>query len=87
MTTKLTLSIDKQVIEEAKKYANKEGRSLSNIVEEYLKSISTKKMLKQKDRSELDALINELCESVKLPKGKSHKELIREARIEKHLNR
>lgn len=87
MATKLTLSIDKEVIEEAKKYAKKEGRSLSNIIEEYLKSISTKKMLKKRDKSELDALINELCGSVKLPKGKSYKELIREARIERYLKR
>ena len=33
---KLTLTVKKSAIEEAKKYANLEGTSLSNIVEDYL---------------------------------------------------
>jgi len=40
MTTKLTLTIEDKVIDSAKKYARKEGRSLSDIVENYLKSIT-----------------------------------------------
>lgn len=42
MTTKLTLSIDDQVIISAKKYAKGKGESLSGLVENYLKSISNK---------------------------------------------
>ena len=38
MAKKLTLSIDEAVIEAAKKYANKQGTSLSNMVENFLKS-------------------------------------------------
>lgn len=41
MTTKLTLTIDDSVINAAKKYARKKGNSLSGIVENYLKSITT----------------------------------------------
>ena len=33
---KLTLTVKKSAIEEAKKYASREGKSLSNIVEDYL---------------------------------------------------
>lgn len=40
MTTKLTLTIDDQVIDSAKEYARKKGESLSGIVENYLKSIT-----------------------------------------------
>lgn len=40
MNTKLTLSIEEQVIKSAKEYAKAQGRSLSNIVEEYIKSVS-----------------------------------------------
>jgi hypothetical protein len=40
MTTKLTLTMEDQVIDSAKEYARKEGKSLSGIVENYLKSIS-----------------------------------------------
>jgi len=36
MDTKLTLSMDKKVIEKAKKYAAKENTSLSNLVEGFL---------------------------------------------------
>ena len=42
MTTKLTLSIDDLVIAQAKKYAQKQGKSLSEIVENYLKSLTAK---------------------------------------------
>jgi len=38
---KLTLTIDKQVVEKAKVYAKKKNRSVSKLVEEYLKTISS----------------------------------------------
>ena len=42
MTTKLTLTIDDAVIAIAKKYAKQNGKSLSDIVENYLMSLSSK---------------------------------------------
>lgn len=39
METKLTLSIDNEVIIKAKKYAKISGRSLSDLIENYLKKI------------------------------------------------
>ena len=41
MNKKLTLSIDKFLIEKAKLYAQKKGRSLSDIIENYLKVITS----------------------------------------------
>jgi hypothetical protein len=41
MNTKLTLSIDNQVITKAKKYAKNSGRSLSDLIENYLKNITS----------------------------------------------
>ena len=41
MTTKLTLTIEDKVIDSAKRYAQKKGKSLSHLVENYLKSISS----------------------------------------------
>ncbi len=38
MTTKLTLTIEKSIIEKAKDYARKTGRSLSDLIEIYLDS-------------------------------------------------
>ena len=42
MTTKLTLTIDESVISVAKKYARNKGKSLSGIVENYLKTLTAK---------------------------------------------
>jgi hypothetical protein len=39
MDAKLTLKLDKDVIEKAKEYAAAQERSLSNLVESYLKSL------------------------------------------------
>ncbi len=53
MQTKLTLSIDKAVIHKAKIYATKRKKSLSSLIEDYLKSISSK----EKDNaSEMDSV-------------------------------
>ena len=41
MTTRLTLTIDDDVISVAKKYAKKNGKSLSTLVENYLKSLTS----------------------------------------------
>jgi len=41
MAVKLTLTVEKEVIEKAKIYAKEKGRSLSDIVESYLKSITS----------------------------------------------
>ena len=84
MPSKLTLSIREQVIKEAKQYAKAHGKSLSNIVEEYLKSLSSTKM-KSKEL-ELSELIRELKGSVKIPKGfKSYKTTLEDALLEKYL--
>lgn len=42
MQTKLTLSIESEVIEQAKEYARQQHRSLSNMVENYLKLVVRK---------------------------------------------
>ncbi len=42
MDTKLTLSLDKVIIEKAKNYAKSQEISLSKLVESYLSSLTTK---------------------------------------------
>ncbi len=41
MQKKLTLTIDQRVVEQAKQYAKRRHRSVSRMVEEYLRRIST----------------------------------------------
>ncbi len=69
MTTKLTLTVEKDIIELAKAYANKKGRSLSDLIENYLKS------LVQKDTTQntLSPNVKKLLGSVKAPKGFDYK--------------
>lgn len=57
METKLTLSMDKEVIEEAKKYARKKNTSLSRLIKSYLVSIT-------RNRTEKDTDITPLVKSL-----------------------
>lgn len=41
MTTKLTLTVEKQVVQRAKRYARQQKKSLSEIVTTYLDHLST----------------------------------------------
>ena len=63
MTTKLTLTIDESIIDSAKAYARDQGRSLSDVVENYLKVLSTKSSLEDA----LSPKVVKLRGSLKLP--------------------
>jgi hypothetical protein len=52
MNTKLTLNLDKEIIEEAKTYAKSHRISLSKLIENYLNSL-TRKTKKKSTVSEL----------------------------------
>jgi len=56
MDTKLTLSVDKTIIEKAKKYAKMHNVSLSRIIESYLALLTQK----QKNDIELTPLVESL---------------------------
>lgn len=59
MNSKLTLSIDKEVIDKAKKYAKERHKSVSKIIENYLKNIVTT------DQNELiSPIVSELAGSI-----------------------
>ena len=64
MTTKLTLTVEKSVIEKAKKYAKGTQRSLSEMVQKYLESL-----VEESDKSELSLKIKKLAGSLKLPEN------------------
>ena len=63
MTTKLTLTVEKSVIEKAKKYAKGTQRSLSEMVQKYLESL----VESPKEDTELSPKIKELAGSLKMP--------------------
>lgn len=71
MTTKLTLTIEDKVIDSAKKYAQKKGKSLSHLVENYLKSISLNP--KENNEEPISPKVLKLMGVIKLPKDFDYK--------------
>ena len=69
MTRKLILTIEEEVISSAKKYAQKKGKSLSNLVENYLKSISSK----EPDLNAISPKVIKLMGVIKLPEDFNYK--------------
>jgi hypothetical protein len=70
MNTKLTLTIEQTVIARAKKYARQKGRSLSDIIENYLKVITREEH--GKDR-EITPLTKSLRGTFKAPPDFNYK--------------
>jgi len=60
MDAKLTLKLDKSVIEKAKEYAAEKEISLSKIIEFYLQSLTSKKD-HQKERFELTPFVKSIA--------------------------
>jgi hypothetical protein len=72
MQTKLTLSIESDVIEQAKEYARRQHRSLSNMVETYLKLV----VRKESPTKEIPPIVASLTGVLPMDvKGKGRKEI------------
>ena len=80
MTTKLTLTMEDKVIDSAKKYARQKGKSLSGIVENYLKSISNHEITTE----ELSPKVARLKGVIKLPEDFDYKKEIGNALVKKY---
>ncbi len=68
MNTKLTLKLNTEVIRQAKNYANSQDRSLSSIVEEYLKAL-TSPVDSDRDTDEIaiSPFVKSMATGVKVP--------------------
>jgi Family of unknown function (DUF6364) len=84
MLTKLTLTIEKDVIEKAKEYAQQKNKSVSRIVEDYLKNISQNRMTLAFDL-DLKSPITDSLVGMFEDNGKDYKTMLEEARLEKFL--
>jgi len=80
MTTKLTLTVERSVIEKAKTYAKQTGRSLSEIIEAYLQSITADNK-SQQPSEKLKSIIG----SVKLPDDFNEEEELKNYFEKKHV--
>ena len=82
MNTKLTLTIEQAIIDRAKKYAKKKGRSLSDIIENYLKVITKDTV---DDGIEITPLIKSLKGSFKVPDDFDYKRELAKGLSDKYL--
>mgnify|MGYP005815733757 CR=1 FL=1 len=82
MNTKLTLSLDKEVIEEAKAYAKATGRSLSEMIETYLKKVTRPQKV---DEEELSEDLKKLYGCIKLPEDFDYKKEMGKILYEKYM--
>lgn len=82
MNTKLTLTIDQSVIEKAKKYAKEKERSLSDLIENYLKALTNDST--QND-IELTPIVKSLKGSFSAPKNIDYKKDLANRLSEKYL--
>jgi hypothetical protein len=80
MTTKLTLTVEKEIIESAKVYAKKNGRSLSAIIENYLKAL----VQKNDAKDDLSPKVKSLLGSIKTPENFDYKKELQEAISKKY---
>lgn len=82
MNTKLTLTIEESLIEKAKKYAKGKGRSLSDIVENYLRVITKDENTKVIDST---PIASSLRGAFKAPKDFDYKEELSKGLSKKYM--
>jgi hypothetical protein len=67
MDTKLTLKLDKYVIDKAKEYAASHKKSLSRMIESYLKSLIDKESPDLNDDIEISPFVKSMASGINLP--------------------
>jgi hypothetical protein len=83
MNTKLTLTIEKEIIERGKNYAKEKNRSLSDIIENYLKILTNEE--RNNKRKKLNPAVEALKGSFKMPKDMDYKKELRNRLEKKYL--
>jgi len=67
MDTKLTLKLDKFVIDKAKDYASSHKRSLSRIIESYLRSLINNNDPRDSDDIEISPFVKSMATGINIP--------------------
>jgi hypothetical protein len=80
MTTKLTLTLDDKVIKGAKKYAKASGRSVSELVESYFKSLTA---LTDNQAETLSPSVRSLMGCFKAPEDFDYKKILKDEKRRK----
>ena len=83
MDSKLTLKLDKSVIERAKEYAKKNQVSLSRLIENYLASLTQKDKTNKKE-IEISPFVKSIATGVSISSDIDTREVYREQLLEKY---
>ena len=75
MDAKLTLKLDKYVIDKAKQYASSHKRSLSRMIESYLKTLIDKETPQSDSDIEISPYIKSMRTGIKLPTDYDYKKV------------
>ncbi len=84
MDTKLTLKLDKDVIEKAKEYASSQKRSLSKIIETFLQSLANQENAKNDDEIQISPFVKSMSSGVNIPADLNYKKEYTNHLIEKY---
>lgn len=82
MNTKLTLTIEQAVVEKAKRYARKKERSLSDLIENYLKALTNETT---KETAKTSPIVKSLRGSFAMDKNADYKTELSKQLREKYL--
>jgi hypothetical protein len=84
MDTKLTLKLDKFVIDKAKDYASSHKRSLSRIIESYLRSLTSRENPAKPDDIEISSFVKSMSTGVSIPLDLDYKKEYADYQADKH---
>lgn len=85
METKLTLKLDKTVIEKAKQYAASQNRSLSKIIEAYLQTLTNKaKTIKKETEIPISSFVKSMSTGIQIPPDLDSKKEYMDHLLEKY---
>lgn len=82
MVTKLTLTLEQQIIKKAKEYAKNNGRSLSDIIENFLKVVIEENT---KFETEITPIAKSLKGSFKMPSDFDYNKQLKKRLADKYL--
>lgn len=82
MNTKLTLTIEKEVIDIAKEYAKEKGQSLSEMVENYFKMLTSGK--RKMNEKQLSPNVRKLRGIIKADKDLNYDDILTEELSKKY---
>jgi hypothetical protein len=80
MISKLTLSVDKEIVRDVKRLAKKQGTSVSAMFENYARAVTRS----ARPKRPLGPLTQKASGMLKVPAGKTDRQLLEEALFEKY---